>query len=87
MDERNSWEIEAIKKNDDKQDAQLDNHETRLRTLESFKDATVEKLITVFNMIEEIREGDRWVRRVITSALITALVGAISTVIIWLIKM
>lgn len=86
MDERNSWEIESIKRNIARQEMQIDDLDRRVRMLESFKDATVEKLITVFSMIEEIREGDRWIRRVISSALITALVGAISTVVIWLIK-
>lgn len=86
MQERHSWEIENMKKNDEKQDAQLSDLSNRVRALESFKDSTVEKLITIFNMLEEIREGDKWIRRILASSLITAIIGAVVTAITMLLK-
>ena len=86
MQERHSWEIENMKKTDEKHEVQISDHEKRIRALESFKDSTVEKLITIFNMLEEIREGAKWIRRILASSLITAIIGAVVTAITMLLK-
>lgn len=86
MENRNSWEIDQLRKSDDKHDARLDDHEARLRELETFRSSTVEKLIRIFEMLDELREGDRWIKRTIAGTLITTLVGAIVAAITWFIQ-
>lgn len=86
MEQKNSWEISQLQKTDTKQEGQLTDHEKRIQSLERFKVGTVEKLITVFTMLEEIRESGKWIRRLVSSALITAIIGAIVSAVSWVIK-
>lgn len=86
MNERNSWEIEQSKQTDARQNRQLDDHEERIRVLETFRNSTIEKLITIFNTLEEIRDGNKWIRRLVSSALITGIIGGVITAVFRILK-
>ena len=86
MSEKNSWDIKQLQK-DSQESRRVDlEHEKRLRSLESFRDSTIEKLINVFNMLEELKEGDQWIKRVIVTALVTGVIGAVISLIVWAIQ-
>lgn len=86
MPERTAWELEQLKKRDEERDADMKDFEGRIRALESFKDTTVEKLISIFNMLEELREGDKWIKRMFSTSLITGIIGAVISFIVWAIQ-
>lgn len=80
------WDVDKLKQEKEYQNSGLIEREKRIRKLESFKDSTVEKLITVFSMIEDIKENDKWIKRTFTAALITMVTGAIASILVWLIQ-
>lgn len=84
--EKNSWDIEQLQRQANDTKAVAQDHEARLRSLESFKDSTVEKLITVFNRLDELQEGGQWIKRVIVTSLVTGVIGAIISLLIWAIQ-
>lgn len=77
MEERNKWDIEQAKIDDARQERRIEDHEQRIRVLETFRDSTIEKLITVFNTLEDIREGKKYGRRLVTTSLVTSIIGGI----------
>lgn len=86
MEQRNSWEIERLKESVSEVNRKHDDQEKRLRALESFRDATLEKLIVIYSKLDELQEGDKWIKRVFISSLITAITGAVVSFILWAIK-
>lgn len=86
MSEKNSWDIAQLQKDSEENRRVNLEHEKRLRSLESFRDSTIEKLINVFNMLEELKEGDQWIKRVIVTALVTGVIGAVISLIVWAIQ-
>lgn len=87
MSEKTQWEVEYLQKENEQQNLDLKNHEKRLRNLESFKDSTVEKLITIFRTIDDMKEDSRWMKRMFTSTLVGGIVTAVISLIVWLIQM
>ena len=86
MTDKNTWDIKQLQRESEDSRAVTKDHELRLRSLESFRDSTVEKLITVFNRLDELQEGDQWIKRVIVGALITGIIGAIISLVVWAIQ-
>jgi len=86
MSEKTQWEVEYLQKENEQQNADLKNHEKRLRNLESFKDSTVEKLITIFRTIDDMKEDSRWMKRMFTSTLVGGIVTAVISLIVWFIQ-
>lgn len=86
MTEKNAWDIKQLQKETEDSRRVDQDHEVRLRSLESFRDSTVEKLITVFNRLDELQEGDQWIKRVIVTALVTGIIGAIVSLVVWAIQ-
>lgn len=86
MTEKNAWDISKLKEDVAELRRVELEHEVRIRSLESFRDSTVERLITVFNRLDELQEGDQWIKRVITTALITAVIGALISGVVWAIQ-
>lgn len=84
--DRLAWDVNNLKEESNQQAQNLLEQEARIRKLESFKDSTVEKLITIFNMIEDIKEGDKWIKRTFTAALVTMVTGAVASLLVWLIQ-
>lgn len=86
MTEKNSWDIRQLQReSEDSKKIEIE-HELRIRSLESFRDSTVERLITVFNRLDELQEGDKWIKRVFVTALVTGVIGAIISLIVWAIQ-
>lgn len=86
MTDKNSWDIKQLQRETEDSRKVEQDHEARLRSIESFRDSTVEKLITVFNRLDELQEGDQWIKRVIVTALVTGVIGAIISLIVWAIQ-
>ncbi|MBM7598068.1 uncharacterized coiled-coil DUF342 family protein [Virgibacillus halotolerans] len=86
MSDKTQWDIEHLQKKADQHEAKLNSHDKRLAALQSFKDSTVEKLLTIFKSIEEIKEESRWMKRSFTTALIGGIVTAVVSLVIWLIQ-
>lgn len=86
MTDKNSWDIKQLQRETEDNRRVHQDHEARLRSLESFRDSTVEKLITVFNRLDELQEGDQWIKRVIVTALITGVIGAVISLIVWAVQ-
>lgn len=84
--DKNSWDIAQLQRESEDSRTVGKDHEARLRSLESFRDSTVEKLVTVFNRLDELQEGDQWIKRVIVTALITGIIGAIISLVVWAIQ-
>jgi chromosome segregation ATPase len=86
LTDKNSWDIKQLQREAEDSRAVDKDHEARLRSLESFRDSTVEKLITVFNRLDELQEGDQWIKRVIVTSLVTGVIGAVISLIVWAIQ-
>lgn len=86
MTDKNSWDIKQLQRESEDSKVVDKDHELRLRSLESFRDSTVERLITVFNRLDELQEGDQWIKRVIVTALVTGVIGAVISLIVWAIQ-
>lgn len=86
MTEKNSWDIQQLQRETEDSRRVDQDHEARLRAMESFRDSTVEKLITVFNRLDELQEGDQWIKRVVVTSLVTGVIGAIISLVVWAIQ-
>lgn len=86
MTDKNSWDIRQLQKETEELRRETRDIDARVRLIESFRDSTVEKLITVFNRLDELQEGDRWIKRVIVTALVTGVIGAIISMVVWAIQ-
>lgn len=84
-EEKIKWDIDHLKKENEAQNKIIDAHETRMREMESFKDSTVEKLITIFNSIDEIKKDSDWMRKTLTTAIIGVIATVIGSLLVWLI--
>lgn len=86
MPEKTQWDIEHLQKENKRQNDQLAEHTREIRDLQSFRDSTVEKLITIFNTINDMKEDSRWMKRMFTSTLVGGIVTAVISLVIWLIQ-
>jgi len=85
MSDKMKWDIEQIKKDNEAQDRRLDEHDKQLSSFQSFKDSTVEKLITIFNSIDEMKAESKWMKKTFTTTLLGAIVTVITSILVWLI--
>lgn len=82
-DNRQEWEIEQLKDLvKGLKEGQTKHHEL-LAELALFKATTVDKLLLIFAKLEELREGDRWIKRIFVTALIGAILSAVASLIVW----
>lgn len=83
MQDKNAWDIEQLQKwkSDIAQTAR--DTEVRLRDLEKFKEATVQQLITIFEKLKALQEGDTWIKRAFIVSLIGAVVSAVFAALRW----
>ncbi len=86
VSDRLEWEVEHLKKESKNHGRRLDGHDKDLSELKSFKDSTVEKLISIFKSIEDLHDENRWTRRTLITTLIGGIVTVLGSIIIWLIQ-
>lgn len=86
MPDKAQWDIEQLKKENRRQDERLNVHDEEIKVLQSFRDSTVEKLITIFNTIEEMKEDSKWLKQMFTSTLVGGIATAVISLVIWLIQ-
>lgn len=87
MPDKAQWDIEHLKQENQRQDERLAMHDKEIKALQSFQDSTVEKLITIFNTINDMKEDSKWMKRMFTSTLIGGIVTAVVSLLVWLIQM
>lgn len=85
MPEKAQWEIEHLKKKADQHEIRLNKQDEKISVLQSFKYSTVEKLITIFNSIDEMKEDSRWMRKTFITTLVGGIVTVIGSLLVWLI--
>lgn len=85
-EQKNTWEIEQLKKQTDRVEAEVINLKKDVDDLQSFRDTSVQKFITIFNRLKEMQEGDQWVKRIFIGALVTGAIGSIFSFIVWAVQ-
>lgn len=86
MSEKTEWEVEQLKAANIETNRKLDNHAVSIRDFETFKVSTIEKLLQIFQQLESIKEGDEWIKRTFTKTLVTAIIGAVVSFVVWAIQ-
>ena len=64
----------------------LDQLDQRLDKLDLFKESQEVRTTQLFNMIAEIKDDTRWIRRTFTSALIGGTISAAIGFVVWFVK-
>lgn len=80
------WEIDQLKKQYERADAEITNLKKDVDELQSFRDTSVQKFITIFNRLKEMQEGDMWIKRLFIGALVTGACGSVFAFITWAIQ-
>lgn len=78
--------MEQLEKRQDKQEERMEKHDDRIDDLEKKQTRTDEQLVTVFNVLKDIADDTRWIRRTFIGALLVGAVSAGFTLIVWLIQ-
>lgn len=83
MTDRNAWNIEKLLE----WKAEV---EIRFRDLngwqhdhDEFKNTTIQQLIVIFDTLKELKEGDKWLKRMFITALVGTGVTSIGALIVW----
>lgn len=90
MTEQTKWEVEQLKKREEKKDEKNENRfqklEEKVDALVIFKTATVEKLLMILQMLEELKEGNRVIKRIFITSLVGSVLSGITAAIVWAIQ-
>lgn len=86
MSEKTEWEVEQLKAANIETNRKLDNHAVSIRDFETFKVSTIEKLLQIFSAIEDIKDADEWIKRTFTKTIVTGIIGAVISFIVWAIQ-
>jgi uncharacterized coiled-coil DUF342 family protein len=86
VSDKTQWELNRLNERTDKHEKRLDQHDEKLSSFQSFKDSTVEKLITIFKSIDEMKAESKWMKKTFTNTLLGAIVTVVTSIIIWLIQ-
>lgn len=86
LDEKNSWEIENLKKDTDRQENKLDSFDGRLKSLENYRVESVQMFKTVFNRLNSIESNNKWVSRTFFGLIFGGVATAIGSFLKWLIE-
>ena len=78
MDNEEKWRVDNLERTQA-------NHDDRIRELEGFKTATVEKLRTIFERLKAIENSNKWVSQSFFYILLSGVVSAVFALINWLI--
>lgn len=83
MQDKNAWDIVQLWKAMGELKDLYRDQEKEIKTLTEFKNSTVEKLIIIFATLEELREGDRFIKRVFITSLVGAVLSVLGSLIVW----
>lgn len=81
--DHNRWEIDRLKERTDKHGRRLDSHDGRIFDLERFQESTMPKLITLFKTIDEMKEDDKFFKRLFANSLIGGAIAACFSLGVW----
>ena len=65
---------------------EMDDIQGRVRTIEEFRAKTVENIKEILKLIDELKNADVWMRRMMTSTLVGGIVSLFVGVIVWLVQ-
>ena len=83
MERENQFQINLLRNEHEALVRHVDDLETRQREMEKFKESTVEKLLVIFEKLDELRKGDQFIKRVFITSLVGAICSGLVSVIIW----
>lgn len=87
LPERNKWEINQLKKDIEKQNEGLSDHELRIRSLEDYRIETTQLLKAIVDRIKSLEANSVWVSRSFFGILFTGIAGALAAFLKWLADM
>lgn len=65
---------------------EVDDLQSRVRVIEEFRAKTVENIKEILKLIDELKNADVWMRRMMTSTLVGGIVSMLTGVIVWLVQ-
>ncbi|WP_424236296.1 hypothetical protein [Bhargavaea ginsengi] len=65
---------------------EVDDLQGRVRVIEEFRAKTVENIKEILKLIDELKNADVWMRRMMTSTLVGGIVSMLTGVIVWLVQ-
>lgn len=83
MTDRNEWDIKRLQEWKAEVVSKLQEQDKWNREVATFKDTTVQQLIVIFDKLKELHEGDKWLKRMFTTALVGTGVSALGALIVW----
>lgn len=83
MEEKNKWAIQRLDEKTAENKRRREDHEVRIRELESFKTETIERLKTVFNRLKDIEQSNQWVSKTFFTLIFGGVVTAVGTFLNW----
>lgn len=90
MTDRIKWDIEQIKQREIDREVgyreKFKKIEEDMKDLWTFKTSTVEKLIMIFQMLEELKEGDKMIKRIFITSLVGGVFSGLSALVVWAIQ-
>ncbi len=79
MDEKTKWEVDKLKE-------EVEKNQEEISKLNEFKTKTIEQLKTLFNTVDEIKKGNRWMSQSFIYLLAGGIISGITSLLIWLIQ-
>lgn len=76
---KTKWEVGQLRKD-------VDDLQNRVRVIEEFRAKTVENIKEILKLIDELKNADVWMRRMMTSTLVGGIVSLFVGVIVWLVQ-
>jgi len=85
-EQKNAWDIEQLQNWKKELMQKMGKLETRVEEHETFKATTIQQLLVVFKTLDELKEGDKWLRRMFITALVGTALTAIGALLVWAIQ-
>lgn len=79
MDEKTKWEVDQLKRD-------VKGNKEEIESLREFRTKTIEQLKTLFNTVDEIKKGNRWMSQSFIYLLAGGIISGITSLLIWLIQ-
>lgn len=86
MTDRRQWEHEQLMEWRKEVIAKFENLEEWKRGQDEFKQTTILQLLTIVKRLEELQEGDKWIKRMFVTALVGTALSAVGGIIMWAIQ-
>lgn len=86
MTDRKAWEHEQLMEWKKEVNLKFEKLEEWKHGQDKFKTTTVQQLVTIFKKLEELQEGDKWIKRMFITALVGTGFSAVMAMVLWAIQ-